>query len=82
MYVPLHPVFSSGHTCTHIVLKYGEYNNRIAYETGMRRTRVYSVIRKDYLPTVVIRFKLTRSTQAAHGKIVNEELHGRKSDAI
>ena len=27
IYVPLHPVFSSGHTCTHIVLIRGQYNN-------------------------------------------------------
>jgi hypothetical protein len=27
IYVQLHPVFSSGHTCTHIALIHGEYNN-------------------------------------------------------
>jgi len=47
-YILLHLEFVSNHTCTHIALWCSECDE-IGYKAAIR-TRIYSVVRKDYLP--------------------------------
>jgi hypothetical protein len=74
MHTLLHLESASSHTCTHIALWHDECNEAVC-EDGIRRTRIYSIMRKDYLPGSVIRLIVERSEvhrQPTHMKVISD----------